>query len=577
MSAIIFKTYQQRSRSGGPTLAKVGSEDAVISSLSLPKIKGVSSKTCVPSASLVDAIGDASLTLRTAPLALSQMVGESLDNGAAPLVGFTSVLGCVTGVGRARDSLRQMRDYERIGDTTGAHFARAQIVENSFLVGGSAGLAGVRIFGAIQVLCQLLSEPIVLSPAWATVQAVSSWISTALFSIFYLLFAGRQVATLIGLSKGDEFREKLLQSSDQIQALKDHIDIEMFNGSAFTEDECTEMALQEGANWLKKLEKKGEEFPWEPTDESRREHALALFLSHPEFMMAEIDKPYGFDRLSPEGKMIAFGRFVGEKRLCEKIVHDLKRELGPEAVEALVKEDRIALEKGLKSARWSEWGIRWKTVLKIGLAVASMAALIAGVIVTGGLALSIALLVLGVVGLLWIVFFDGTSFKAQWASEKVGKWDKFVVGLSVVLSAVSLGALITLTVLSGGAPLFIAGVIFAAAWMVVTLRTCYKLIDHLRHPWKSQGKISVRVFRKFLETKPTEKEIEMVLMKMPLQKRKVIQCGARGMGYEEAARVFEESLKAYKKTGRDLVMKHLREASIVVEEMKALQSEEISA
>lgn len=278
-------------------------------------------------------------------------------------------------------------------------------------------------------------------------------------------------------------------------------------------------------------------------------------------MMAKVDKPYGFDQLKPMGKVIAFGRFIGEKRLAAKIGNDLKRQLGPEAFEAFIKGDRAEFEKGLKSARWSEWGVRWKTVLKIGLAIASAAAMIAGVVCTGGLALSVVLLVLGVIGLLWIVFFDGAAFKAQWESGKVGKWDKFVVGLSVVLSAISLGALIAFTVLSGGAPLFVAGVIFAATWMVITLRTGYKMVDNVRHPWKYRAKISVKVFRKFLETKPSKDEIEMVLLKMPLEKRKVIQRYALE-DIEEMAQIFEENLRARKQEGLDQLMDRVAEASL---------------
>ncbi len=60
--------------------------------------------------------------------------------------------------GKARDSYKQIRVYEKIGDIKGANIARAQIVENGFIFGASVALAIVRIFGAVQELFELFEK-----------------------------------------------------------------------------------------------------------------------------------------------------------------------------------------------------------------------------------------------------------------------------------------------------------------------------------------------------------------------------------------------------------------------------------
>jgi len=404
----------------------------------------------------------------------------------------------------------------------------------------------------------------------AVFQTAMSWVSTALFTLFSLVFIGRQVDGLIDLSKGNDLREKLLNSKDPIEELRKFIDCEMFQGSGFTVDECTEMALQEGALWLEKLEKEGRDVPWEPNEESRRNHAFVLFLKDPGFMMAEMGKPAGFDRLTPERRLVRFGRYIGQKRLCAKITNDLKRQLGNEAMEVFntEKPDRAAFEKALKSAHWSEWGVRWKTVLKIGLAVVSTAALILGTIGTGGLALAIPMLILGVAGILWIVFFDGPAFLSQWNSGAITKKDKILVTLSVVLSVVALAGLIVGTVLSGGAFLYVAGMVFALTWLIINGFSCYLMVDNLQRPWVYQKQVKVQAFIKFLETNPPAEVIQEIRDKMSQEDQDGIDSEMmHGRTLLQAAQAWEKHLEDLKEESLDFVMDRLEKASKVVRRM----------
>ncbi len=566
-SSSIFSTNLQRMKSAGRPLSQVRPEDAVIYSTVRPNIKLVSTKESLPTAKLYDAVADASSTLRNVPVAISEIFGHSFGSAGAPLVGLTSLLYLVIGIGRARDSYKQMRDYQKIEDVTGANLAKAQIVENTFLVSGSAALAIVRICGAIQELFGLLNKPIVLSSAAMAVKAAAVWISSAFYLLFYAIFVARQAAVLNDLSKGNELREKLINSKDPIEALRQHVDLEMFRGSAFTKEECMEMALQEGAAWLEKLEKEVEEFHWDSTDESRRDHAYVLFRNNPEFMLAEMGIPKGFEKMSSEGRMVRFGRFIGQKRLAAKIENDLKRQLGPEAIEAFNKEtpDAAAVKTALKSADWSELGVRWKTVAKIVLAVACAAGIIAGTIFSGGLALGIPLLVLGVAGLLWIVLADGAAFKSQWETGEVRKWDKFLVYFSVALSVIAVATLIAFTVLSGGAALYVAGIIFTTVWLIINARAVYVMNDNQKNPWKYQKEVTAQAFRKFLETKHTDEEREKIYAKMSLANREgIAKAKVTESTIEKAAEVWEKHLHDLRQESLETLMDRLDAASEIV-------------
>jgi hypothetical protein len=345
----------------------------------------------------------------------------------------------------------------------------------------------------------------------------------------------------------------------------------MFKASSFTKEECMEMALQEGAKWLEKLEKEVEEFPWDPTEESRRDHAYLLFRDNPEFMLAEMGVPKGYDQKTAEGRIASFGRFVGQKRLAAKIESDLKRQLGPEAFEAFNKEnpDVAVFTKALTSANWSEWGVRWKTVAKIVLAVACAVGVIAGTVFSGGLALGIPLLILGAAGLLWIVLTDGTAFMNQWNSGEVSKRDKFLVYFSIALSVIALATLIAFTVLSGGAILYIAGVIFATAWLMINARALYVTVDNEKHPWKYQKELTVQAYRQFLETKYTEGEHEKIYAKMSLANRIGIeQARVNAETVKKAAEVWQEHLDDLRKEGVAILMERLEEASEVVHRLQ---------
>jgi hypothetical protein len=426
--------------------------------------------------------------------------------------------------------------------------AQAQIVQNLFLSAGSTGLSVLRFFAVVQEVSHLLKDPIVFSSAALTAQTVTSWISGACFTLYYAIYSWRLCKTLIGLGNGSGLREELLRGSNPLKALEKEVDLRMYAEESHTMEEFKDIALTEGAAWLEKLEKEAESrdetVPWKPTLESRKDYARQLFLNRPEWMMGQMGVTANFGELGPQGKLVRFGRFIAAQRLCAKIENDFERLLGSEAVEAAKKNDPVEFKKALESANWSHWGPQWKTVLKLGLAIVAASALITGTILTGGIPLGILLLLFGVSGIIWIILSDGSLFKSAWESGDVRKRDKFLVYLSVALSIAAIGGLITMSVLSGGVPLYLASLVLATSWLVVNGRAMFCMIDSQRRAWEYQKQPTLKAFRQLTKTQPSAEKVQEILGKMSsFNQNGLNQKMSKHNNWEAAARAWKKHVR----------------------------------
>jgi hypothetical protein len=567
----IFSAYLKRNHLEGRPLSQVVSQDAVIYETVRPKINPLHSKETLPSAKVYDAVADASLALRTLPVGLSDIFGNAVQYSGAPLIGLTSLLYCVIGWARARDSYKRSEQLSEIGDDFNASLARAQVVANGSIAISSGFLAIARILGIIEEFCHFSTHSIALPAAVTTVKLAATIISSFFYLVFNLIYIAGQAVALKKLSDGNALREQLLGSKDPVKALSNHIDAEMFRLGGFTKEECIEMALQEGERWLEKLEKEMEEPSWEQSSESRKEHAYLLMYNNPQYMMAEMGVTEAFAKADPEERIRCFGRYIGLKRLAAKIENDLKLELGSEAMETFHQKP-ADFKKILSSAHWNEWGPRTKAVLKIVLTVASSAALIAGTIGTGGLALAIPVVVLGVVGLLWIAFGgDGAALLTQLTSGQISKRDKILIILSTVLSAIALGSLLALTILSGGAIIYIAGVVFAIGWLAINIGSCLVLLDYHNNPWIYQKEVTVTAFRKFLEKQHSDEEIGKIYAKMSLENRVGIKKALDDTDtLQKAVEVWDEYLQDLRQESLEILKERLDEASVILQNSVAI-------
>jgi hypothetical protein len=574
----IFETCHGTLLQLKPLSTCMSETDAVLYKVARPVIKTTpKNATCMPAANYLHAVADVSLFLRNFPDAISLLFSKALSVGGTSLIGFTSILYSVIAIAWARDSYKQMLVFKKIGDLTGVVQARLQIVENLFLSLGSQALTVVRGFATVKEVSTVLHNPITFSYAAVTAQTVAAWTSAAFFTFYFALFSWRQLQLLRGLSKGDELRDRILKSPDHLGALREEVNYRMHTQGKSREEvnlnevdidpNYEEIALEEGVKWLEKLEKEIDNRPWKLTLESRKEHVRQLFLTDPYWMMAEMGYKDCFENYEPDQIILAFGQFIAAKRLCTRIENDLSRLLGPEAIEAANKNDAVGFEKALKSADWSVWGVRTKAVLKIVLAVAGASAIIAGTIFSGGLALAIPLLVLGVIGILWIVLIDGSLFKSQWESGEVSKRDKVLIYLSVALSVLALAGLAAMTVATGGATLYVAGLVFAAAWLVINGRALVGMVNSQRHPWDYQKVPTIEAFRKLVRTNPSEEKIQEILHKMSVFDRKGLIEQKQHNSWRKAARLWSDHIQAIKKTNLEMLKDGLEEASLGVKQI----------
>jgi hypothetical protein len=576
---IIFETYQRTYLPKEDLSTHLSETDAEVNKIAWPVIAKTkpTKDTCMPAANYLHTVADVSLFLRNFPDAISMLFSKALSVGGASLVGFTSILYSVIAIAWARDSYKQMVLFKKIGDLQGAAQARLQIVENLFLSLGSQALTVVRGFAAVKEVSTVLQNPITFAHAAVAVQTAAAWTSAAFFTLYYALFSWRQLQLLRGLSKGDALRDRILKSPDHLEALRKEVNYRMLTQGKSREEvnlnkidelpNYEELALEEGVKWLEKLEKDIDDQPWKPTLESRKEHVRQLFLTNPRLMMAEMGYRGYFDHFEPEQIILAFGHFIAAKRLCTRIENDLSRLLGPEAIEAANKNDPVAFDKALKSVDWSAWGTRTKAVLKIVLAVAGASAIIAGTVFSGGLALAIPLLVLGVIGILWIVLIDGSLFKAQWESGEVSKRDKVLIYLSVALSVLALAGIAAMTVATGGATLYVAGLVFAAAWLVINGRALVGMVNSQKHPWDYQKVPTIEAFRKLVRTNPSEEKIQEILLKMSEFDQEGLMEKRQHNSWKKAARVWEEHIHEIKDRNLQMLKDGLEEASLEVEKI----------
>ncbi len=561
-----ISSMQAGSSSGVPLAQIMSPADAAIYTTARPIIPKLRSKgTCAPFADCLHAPADISLFLRNFSDGIGMLSSHNLSIGGSPLVGLTSVLYAGIGPLWVYDSYKNMKACERNGDAEGSATARAQILENISLSIASAALTIQRGFGIVQELFFHFKDVMVLPTAATAVLAVASWFSAAFFTIYYAMYSWRLCQVLRGLSKGDALREKILGSKNPLSAFNREVNERMYNEKAGkTEKDYTKIALEEGALWLEKLEKeakiRGKNVPWEPTLESRKEHAEKLFLKYPQWMMGEMGKTINWDHYDARGKITRFGEFVATKRLREKIENDLRRALGPDALEATKKNDPVVLKTALESADWSHWGIRWKTVIKIALAMIGTAAIVTGTVMMGGIPLGVLLLLFGIGGIVWILVNDGAVFKSQWESGDVRKRDKFLIYFSFALSVLAIGGLIALSVMTGGLPIYIASIVLATAWLTVNTRAMVNLIDSQRRPWLYQKVVTAKAFEQFIKTNPSREKIQEILNKMSQYNREGLQDNFE-TSWEAAAQVWREHLKELEERSFNLLMEEMREVS----------------
>lgn len=488
-----------------------------------------SSKCSIPSADRYHAIGDASTFAR-----------NTFQNlGGASALGETSVLYGPIGFFWARDSWKQIKEQKRIGDHEGAAIERRKFLENGSLALGSFAIEGTRAIGIASEVGEVLHSTAKLSSFVMGLQTFFNWFSGIFFSIYYSLYSYRIAEGLVNLGKGKDLRDELLQTKDPIEAFRKKAEFELLKIGQLSTAELESIAIEEGALWLEKVateaKKQGKEVFWNVQD---KEFVHSFLKSNPEYMQAKMGLTPDFVKGYRINELARFGKFMAEERLKAKLEVGYGRLLGADAIEAFKIGNREKFTELLERPSWK------KDVIKLTLALVGLAATIAGTVLTGGVGLAVVLTLYGISGLVWILLCDGQAFKDQWASGEFKKRDKWILVASVVLSVVAFAGLITMSVFSGGAPIYLCALILTTAWLITNARALYCLYQRETRPWDYAKVITPAHFRQLTQQEVSQEKIEAVLKKMTLMHQKGINdLYKKHTSWAKAAVLWEEEMK----------------------------------
>ena len=431
-----------------------------------------------------------------------------------------------------------------------------KFMENASLAVGSVAIDGFRVIGIAAEMGGAIHGTVQLSSLVTSLQTFFNWFTGIFYVIYYALYSYRTLEGLVNLGKGGDLREELLKASDPIKALEKKVESEILQLRRLTISEREAIAVEEGALWLEKVvkevEKQGKEVDWDPSDP---EFVRRFLSANPEYMQSKMGVLPEFMQRFGTHELARFGMWMAEERLLAKLEVGYSRLLGADAIAAFKAKDGEKFKELLVSPSWQNG------VIKLGLCLIGLVAMIAGMVLTGGVALGVILTLYGISALVWIATGDAQAFKAQWESGEFKKRDKWILITSVVLSVVAVGSLIAMSVLSGGAPIYLCSLILVAAWLVTNGRALYCLYQREVRPWEYAAVITPEHFRKLTQTEASEEQIEQVLNQMePIHQKGIRE---RFTNWKKAALNWEEEMKRRQEVGFARLLERIEQARSV--------------
>jgi hypothetical protein len=428
-----------------------------------------------------------------------------------------------SGMASAYDQWKKRERSHIIEDSAGFHMAGLQVVENGALSAGSITSFPLSIVDLTEDICHLRGvHPFMLSHGvLSTTQSFFSWASTVLFSLYYLLTLVRCFIEWSFWIRGSEKRESLLKEENPLKKLKDELSIRLQSlNQRFSEVEYKKLALDAGEKWMSRVIKEAQARGQKIQIKDKRD-AFRKYIESDSTLIDSIigNLDVGPFKMSTEGKMIAFGRFLAARNECARFEAECTRSLGAKAIDMIKNEDI----NGFKMEIQSKQSIKF--ALKVTVAVLGFLSLVVVSVFSAGLPLIIVCLVTAVASFVALITEDWSAFKNHLQNGEFRKRDRIFIYFTLALSIVSLAALITLAVLSGGIIPLIAGAVLTAAWVAMNIKSTYALWKFDHRPWEVQKEVSIDVFERFLKTKPTEDQIKNVYDRLRAQDRAVLEQG----------------------------------------------------
>ncbi|CAM0117502.1 hypothetical protein [Rhabdochlamydiaceae symbiont of Dictyostelium giganteum] len=409
----------------------------------------------IPSSDKEHAIADLSQTYRGVMSSI-QAASPLTKLSGSGFIGLTSLSYIGMGIASMVEAKECIRHYELLGDKESSLLSKIQLLQNGFLAAASFMLAPSRGISAVQDMIQTARHTVVsLSSSLSLATTVFSLAGSVLFSFYYLFKMVEEGKQLFQWIQGRKMREELIFSSNPELLIVAYLKEEVKNINLKEEDYQT-LAIHQGNQWMKQnralLQKK-----YEGKD------PFLLFLDdNPHF----IDQIVGKSplKLTKEGNLLRLGEHLVLEHVREKCEKKWRIQLGDQAVDALKKKE-IKNFQDLISVK-----VPLTLFLRVILPTVGLAVTLITACMTSGIGLAIVFIIWAAVGLISITLEDGKALQERLKSKEVSPYDPLFILFSGVLSAVSIGGLLALTILSGGALPCIGGLILTSGWLLLNVR-----------------------------------------------------------------------------------------------------------
>ncbi len=381
-------------------------------------------------------------------------------------LGLMAVLFGSMRIGSNSDYLRAYKEAGRIASPEEIEIARAMYRENQFLgLRTFTSFASTLGFAVNDILQISVSHNSSLLFYMGT---IGSLISGVLFGLYALVFIWRKIKGFVQLEKGNSIRAQLLQSNNPLFSLREMIDKEIdAQQASLSEENLKTLVEQEGKLWLKKLSKSARSLGLDNSflqQANHKEYMDKVLLSNP-----SLEEKSFLNDVIPKGKISFIGYQIAARNKERQLKLEMRQLLGDEAMTAFENGDQESLKTILESANWKRWGAKWKNVLITTLGLIGILTTAGGFFLFGGAFLGVITMLYGVTGIIWIAMRDGALFMKQLKEQTMGKKDKVIFAISMLLNLITLVGLTTLMFFSAAIFPYLAPLTISLLWLLINL------------------------------------------------------------------------------------------------------------
>jgi hypothetical protein len=419
--------------------------------------------------------------------------------------------------------LKDGKDIElskKIGDVVGMRFAGLTATEHYTLFIAAIISGYNQLLSLITDFANALNSTIPAAAGLSAAQTVMSWAMTALYGLYYVFNIIRNTVSLAFLLQGRKWREELVASKNPLEALDKKL-ADRIRDKTINMDipDLHELALESGVKWLEKLSKADTELGKILGGRDTKEAFRQLVERDPTIITDQIGKSKIHpDKTNINHILTLYGTYVLEQNESAKFEAACARQLGSKIIEAIKAGDNDKIKEA----------VNYKDSLvligKIAIAAISLTALIVGTIFTGGAPLAVLLILAAVGGVGLILLGDVKLLAEHLTTSEFKNRDRIFTILSLVASILTVAALVTLTVLTGGTA-FLVGLVLASIWVGINIYTTGKLWQFDHRKWDALKEVDPETFKKFINTGPTQEQITAIKAKMSVEHRKLLEDG----------------------------------------------------